>query len=94
MARFTTKKGLTKKLDMEGWTIYRDSENELYAENEELGIDHCLLMWNLTLDNPKIDFVIGLIRNELEEIEKEEREREPFDENKRIVVEASWLDRV
>lgn len=92
--RFTEKKGLTKKLNMKGWSIYRDSENGLYAENEELGINHGLLIWNLTLNDPKLEKTLGIIRSELQDLEKEESEREPFDPNKRLVVKASWLDKV
>lgn len=92
--RFTEKKGLTKKLNMKGWSIYRDSKYGLYTENKELGIDHGLLIWNLTLDDPKLEKALGIIRSELQDLEREEREKEPLDPNKRIVVEASWLDRV
>lgn len=71
MIRFTSKKALTKKLNMKGWEIYRDSEQGLYALNEELGIDHCLYIWNITLNNPKLESILKTIRSELHKLEKE-----------------------
>lgn len=71
MTRFTTKKTLTKKLNMKGWEIYRDSEQGLYALNEELGIDHCLYIWNLTLNDPKLENILEIIRSELQKLENE-----------------------
>ena len=87
--KFTVKKGLTKRLGLDGWVIYRDSLYGLYAENEELGIDHCLNIWNLTLDDNRLDFLMTIIRLELETVEKVEREfRSSVDPNMRIVVQA------
>ena len=84
--KFTVKKGLTKRLGLDGWVIYRDS---LYAENEELGIDRRLNIWNLTLDDSRLDFLMTIIRLELETVEKVEREfRASVDPNMRIVVQA------
>lgn len=71
MIRFTTKKTLTKKLNMKGWELYRDSKQGLYALNEELGIDYHLYIWNLTLDNPKLENILENIRIELHKLEKE-----------------------
>lgn len=71
MTRFTTKKTLTKKLNMKGWEIYRDSEQGLYALNEELGIDYCLYIWKLTLNNPKLENILETIRSELHKLEEE-----------------------
>lgn len=71
MTRFISKKALTKKLNMSGWEIYRDSEQGLYALNKELGIDHCLYLWNLTLNNPKLENILEDIRSELHKLEKE-----------------------
>ena len=70
MPRFSDRKGLTKKLNLKGWKIYRDSDIALYALNEELGIDHCLLIWNITLDDPELDRKISWIRKECLELEK------------------------
>lgn len=71
MPRFSDRKGLTKKLNLKGWKIYRDSDIGLYALNEELGIDHCLLTWNITLDDPELDRKISWIRKECLDLEKD-----------------------
>lgn len=87
--KFTVKKGLTKRLGMDGWVIYRDSLYGLYAENRELGIDHCLNIWNLTLDDKRLDAAMHVIRLELEVEEKNEREfRAWVNPDMRIVVQA------
>lgn len=87
--KFTVKKGLTERLGLDGWLIYRDSLYGLYAEHKELGIDHCLNMWNLTLDDKNLNVVMNTIRLELEEVEKEERAfRASADPDMRIVIQA------
>ena len=52
MQRFTVKKTLTKMVGIPGWIIYRDSENEMYALNEEKGIDV-----TQKIDSESIDFL-------------------------------------
>lgn len=66
MQRFTVKNTLTKMVNKEGWTIYRDSENGMYAKNDNLGIDLPLNVWNLTLNNPDLERQIEWIRQEIE----------------------------
>ena len=71
MPRFSDRKGLTKKLGLKGWKIYRDSDIGLYALNEELGIDQCILTWNITLDDRHLDRKSSWLRKECLELEKD-----------------------
>lgn len=87
--KFTVKKGLTERLGLDGWLIYRDSLYGLYAEHKELGIDHCLNIWNLNLKDKNLNVAMNVIRLELEMVEKEEREfRARVNPDMRIVVQA------
>lgn len=66
MQRFTVKSTLTKMVNKDGWTIYRDSENGMYAKNDVLGIEFPLNCWNLTLNNPDLERQIEWIRKDIE----------------------------
>lgn len=68
--RFTVKKQLTNMVNMNGWVIYRDSENGLYAFNKETEQDVNLLRWNLTMSDPKIAFAIEDIRELIKKAEE------------------------
>lgn len=46
VGRFPVNMGLTKKVKKEGWVIYRDPENGLYAYNEKLDEEVNLMLWN------------------------------------------------
>ena len=72
MQRFTVKKTLTKMVGIPGWIIYRDSENGMYALNEEKGIDVNLMSWNITLNNKNLDKCIDYIRQDIMKAESEE----------------------
>ena len=68
MMRFgkcTLRKGLTKKVNMPGWIIYRDSEYGMYAYNQQLGLDVDLGYWNITLEDPDLEKTLFYIRNDL-----------------------------
>lgn len=68
MMRFgkcTLRKLLTKKLNMPGWIIYRDSEYGMYAYHQQLGLDTDLGYWNITLKDPNLDKTLSYIRNTL-----------------------------
>ena len=72
MQRFTVKKTLTKMVGIPGWIIYRDSENGMYALNEEKGIDVNLMTWNITLNSENLDRCIKYIRQDIMKAESEE----------------------
>ena len=72
MQRFTVKKTLTKMVGIPGWVIYRDSENGMYALNEEKGIDVNLMTWNITLNDKNLDRCIDYIRKDIMKAESEE----------------------
>lgn len=68
MMRFgkcTLRKGLTKKVNMPGWIIYRDSEYGMYAYHQQLGLDVDLGYWNITLEDPDLEKTLSYIRNDL-----------------------------
>lgn len=46
---FPVNKGLTKKLGVEDFVVYRDPENGLYACSESRGLDVNLESWNETV---------------------------------------------
>ena len=69
----TPRKILTKKLNMPGWEIYRDSVYGMYALHNELGLDVNLMEWNITLNNPKLESILEYTRAELEKVEKQKR---------------------
>lgn len=70
----TPRKVLTKKLNMPGWQIYRDSAYGMYALHEELELDINLMIWNITLNDPSLEYILEDIRTELTKREAEERE--------------------
>ena len=72
----TPRKILTKKLNMPGWEIYRDSAYGMYALHNELGLDVSLMEWNITLDDPNLENILESIRADL--IKAEEQKRELF----------------
>ena len=75
----TPRKILTKKLNMPGWEIYRDSAYGMYALNEKLGLDINLMDWNITLNNPNLKNILEYTRVELAKAEEAElRNRELF----------------
>lgn len=68
MMRFgkcTLRKLLTKKMNMPGWVIYRDSEYGMYAYNQQLGLDVDLGYWNITLGDSDLDKTLSSIRKDL-----------------------------
>ena len=69
----TSRKILTKKLNMPGWEIYRDSAYGMYALHNELGLDIPLMEWNITLNNPKLESILESIRADLAKAEEEKR---------------------
>ena len=72
----TPRKTLTKKLNMPGWEIYRDSAYGMYALNDDLGLDVNLMTWNITLEDPNLENILESIRADL--IKAEEQKRELF----------------
>ena len=75
----TPRKVLTKKLNMPGWEIYRDSAYGMYALNDELDLDVNLMTWNITLDDPNLENILESIRADLTKAEEQERkDRELF----------------
>ena len=70
----TPRKILTKKLNMPGWEIYRDSAYGMYALHDELGLDVSLMTWNITLDDPNLENILESIRADLTKAEEEKRE--------------------
>ena len=69
----TPRKILTKKLNMPGWEIYRDSAYGMYALHNELGLDISLMEWNITLNNPRLEGILESIRADLVKAEEEKR---------------------
>ena len=76
----TPRKILTKKLNMPGWEIYRDSVYGMYALHNELGLDINLMEWNITLNNPKLESILEYIRADLAKVEKQKRIAIHFDQ--------------
>ena len=76
----TPRKILTKKLNMPGWEIYRDSAYGMYALHNELGLDINLMEWNITLNNPKLESILEYTRADLAKIEKQKRIAIHFDQ--------------
>ena len=75
----TPRKILTKKLNMPGWEIYRDSAYGMYALHEELGLDINLMEWNITLNNPNLESILEYTRADLAKAEEEkQRSKELF----------------
>ena len=75
----TPRKILTKKLNMPGWEIYRDSAYGMYAFHDELGLDVSLMTWNITLDDPNLENILESMRADLTKAEEQERkDRELF----------------
>ena len=70
----TPRKILTKKLNMPGWEIYRDSAYGMYALHNELGLDVSLMEWNITLDDPNLENILESIRADLTKAEEQKRE--------------------
>ena len=70
----TPRKTLTKKLNMPGWEIYRDSAYGMYALNDELDLDVDLMTWNITLDDPNLENILEWVRADLAKAEEEKRE--------------------
>ena len=69
----TPRKILTKKLNMPGWEIYRDSAYGMYALHDELGLDVSLMTWNITLDDPNLENILEGVRADLAKAEAEKR---------------------
>ena len=70
----TPRKVLTKKLNMPGWEIYRDSAYGMYALHDELGLDVSLMTWNITLDDPNLENILEYIRADLTKAEEQKKE--------------------
>lgn len=75
VGRFPVNMGLTKKVGMNGWVIYRDPEVGLYAFNEEKGEEVNLLLWNESAKTIG-DMTLNSIRADILEKESEIAERE------------------
>lgn len=75
VGRFPVNMGLTKKVNKQGWVIYRDPEIGLYAYNEEKGEEVNLLLWNETAKTAT-EKVLNVIRADIEEKEAEIAEHE------------------
>ena len=61
----TPRKTLTKKLNMPGWELYRDSAYGMDARNDELGLDVNLMGGNVTLDDPNLENILEGVRAHL-----------------------------
>ena len=70
----TSRKILTKKLNMPGWEIYRDNAYGMYALNDDLGLDVNLMTWNITLDDPNLENILESIRADLTKAEEQKKE--------------------
>lgn len=70
----TPRKTLTKKLNMPGWEIYRDSAYGMYALHDELGLDVNLMTWNITLNDPNLENILEGVRVDLAKAEEENQE--------------------
>lgn len=77
VGRFPVNKALTKKVNMEGWVIYRDPENGLYAHNEEKDEEVNLLLWNESAKDVS-EMALNCIRADIEEKEAEIAEHEAW----------------
>jgi len=77
VGRFPVNMGLTKKVNKQGWVIYRDPEVGLYAYNEEKGEEVNLLLWNETAKTAT-EKVLNSIRADIEEKEAEIAEQEAW----------------
>lgn len=77
VGRFPVNMGLTKKVNKQGWVIYRDPEVGLYAYNEEKGEEVNLLLWNETAKTAT-EKVLNGIRADIEEKEAEIAELEAW----------------
>ena len=88
----TPRKILTKKLNMPGWEIYRDSAYGMYALNDELGLDVSLMTWNITLDDPNLENILEGVRVDLAKAEAEKREsKELFGQRLNIKGDSSYV---
>ena len=88
----TPRKVLTKKLNMPGWEIYRDSAYGMYALHDELGLDVNLMTWNITLDDPNLENILEWVRADLAKAEEEKREsKELFGQRLNIKGDSSYV---
>ena len=88
----TPRKVLTKKLNMPGWEIYRDSAYGMYALHDELGLDVNLMTWNITLDDPNLENILEWVRADLAKAEEEKREsKELFGQRLNIEGDSSYV---
>ena len=63
--RFTVRKKLTELVGFDDWCIYRDPENGMYALNPWINEEVNLNVWNVTLNNPKLDKEIMFMRTDI-----------------------------
>ncbi len=77
VGRFPVNTGLTKKVGMKGWVIYRDPENGLYAYNEEKDEEVNLLLWNASAKDVS-EMTLNCIRADILEKESEMAEQEAW----------------
>lgn len=71
--------GLTKKLNMPGWVVYKDPDYGLFSYNKEFNLDIYLFCKKISLKDPLLDKVIWFwrlliadrVKDNLEEKEKE-----------------------
>ena len=86
------RKTLTKKLNMPGWEIYRDSAYGMYALNDELGLDVNLMTWNITLNDPNLENILEGVRVDLTKAEEEKRgSKELFGQRLNIKGDSSYV---
>lgn len=85
VGRFPVNTGLTKKVGMKGWVIYRDPENGLYAYNEEKDEEVNLLLWNASAKDVS-EMTLNCIRADILEKESEiaEYSDNPTEEDLRV----------
>lgn len=77
VGRFPVNMGLTKKVNKQGWVIYRDPEVGLYAYNEEKDEEINLLLWNESAKDVS-EMTLNCIRADIEEKEAEIAEHEAW----------------
>ena len=77
VGRFPVNAGLTKKVNKQGWVIYRDPEIGLYAYNEEKNEEVNLLLWNESAKDIS-EMTLISIRADIEEKEAEIEEQESW----------------
>ena len=73
---YKVNQGLTKKLNMPGWVVYKEPGLGLWGYNKELNFIVSLMCKNLSLNNPMLDKIIEHWREYITKIEMEKRNSE------------------